>query len=541
MTEGQGAGARKCRILWSKEPDDVPDYSDWKITLTKNEIESPSAVTFSVHRHMVGPQSQYFTGIFKSKETKIQMDCDNKNALSSSTGSLKTEVGVGAMSRTKDQHSKIMFPSTISDQAFTLIVKAFEAFLDYCYLEDIDFRTNKTSPVPLLFLCDYLQMETHFENKVIQYATSVFAEMASQEKLSLLYDQIILFRAAGLSVTAAQTMASKLCYETKQLLSKETPLSSIADLPLWLNVVFLIQQYVEQRGEGGQQPQSKSASREWSLHIAHFLEDDHNRATVDATSFQKLTSAVMLPYVHEHATLRLLKEEQTHASSKVYTNNDNEKKDDDDDDNDDGEGDNGGTLLPQLTNLQNRCVESLDEAKLELDSNKELRELATGVMYMSPRVMRTYLDRTLDAYGEEKRSLEAQLLDVKNKLQGKTGTTSTGRTTAATNRNESVSNPLEIFDEPGPADTPTFHRGSSSNMSAFPSVPTTAFPQAAAAPPPPPLPMQGQAQMQAQAMQAQGSQLPMPPAVNQVPRRVQQQKKEQQQQSRGGFPGMFLK
>jgi len=531
MTEGQGAGAQKCRILWSKEPDDVPDYSDWKITLTKNEIESPSAVTFSVHRHMVGPQSQYFTGIFKSKESKIQMDCDNKNALSSSTGSLKTEVGVGAMSRTKDQHSKIMFPSNISDQAFTLIVKAFEAFLDYCYLEDIDFRTNNTSPVPLLFLCDYLQMETHFEQKVIQYATSVFAEMASQEKLSLLYDQIILFRAAGLSVTQAQTMASKLCYETKQLLSKETPLSSIADLPLWLNVVFLIQQYVEQRGEGGQQPQSKSASREWSLHIAHFLEDDHNRATVDATSFQKLTSAVMLPYVHEHATLRLLKEEQTHASSKVYTN-DNEKKDDDNDDDNDGD-DGGGTLLPQLTNLQNRCVESLDEAKLELDSNKELRELATGVMYMSPRVMRTYLDRTLDAYGEEKRSLEAQLLDVKNKLQGKTGTTTTtGRTTAATNRNESVSNPLEIFDEPGPADTPTpFHRGSNNNqMSAFPSVPTTAFPQAAvaAAPPPPPHPMQ-----------AQASQLPMPPAVNQVPRRVQQQKKEQQQ--RGGFPGMFLK
>ena len=63
MTEG---AARKCRILWSKEPAVDPDYSDWKITLTKNEIESPSAVTFAVHRHMVGPQSTYFTKIMRA-------------------------------------------------------------------------------------------------------------------------------------------------------------------------------------------------------------------------------------------------------------------------------------------------------------------------------------------------------------------------------------------------------------------------------------------------------------------------------------------
>lgn len=520
MTAG---AARKCRILWSKEPAADPDYSDWKITLTKNEIESPSAVTFAVHRHMVGPQSTYFTKIFKSKEAKVQLECDNKNAVSSSTGSLSTEVGVGAMSRTKDQHTKIMFPSNISDIAFELVVRAFEALLDYCYLEEIDFTTNGTSPVALLFVCDYLQMETHFQSKVTQYATTVFAAMASNKELHLFYDQIILFRAAGLSVTQAQTMTSKLCYETKQLLSKETPLSSIVDLPLWLNVVLLIQQSVEQRPDG--KPPSKSASREWSLHIAHFLEDDVNRSTVDATSFQKLTSEVMLPYVHEKATLRLLKEEQTHASSKVY----DEKKDGDegDDDNDDGDDDDvGGSLLPQLTNLQNRCVASLDEAKLELDSNKELRELATGVMYMSPRVMRTFLDRTLDAYGEEKRSLEAQLLDVTNKLQGKT----TGSSTTL-RQESSSSNPLEIFDEPGPP-VDTFQRGSSHTMSAFPAVPTTAFPQAVA-PPPPPRPMQ--------VMEGQASQLPMPPAVNQVPRRVQQQQQKKKEQQRGGFPGVFLK
>jgi len=430
-----------------------------------------------------------------------------------------------------------VFPSNISEKAFDLIVKAFEALLDYCYLEDVDFSSSSgvdgdggsgtsTSPVPLLFLCDYLQMEDHFQTKVNDYSNVVFANMASQKKLHMLYEEIIVFRASGFSVTAAQTMTSKLCYDTKQLLSKNTPLAAIADLPLWLNVVFLIQEVVENSDGTGEPRQSKSSSREWSLNIANFLEDDDNRSTVDSISFQKLTDEGILPNVDENATLVLLKEEQRHASSKVYNNNDNDTKDDDDDD-DDGNNNNGAAVeaLPQLTNLQNRCVESLDEAKLELDSNKELRALATGVMYMSPRVMRTYLDRTLDAYGEEKRSLEAQLLDVKKKLQQGNG----GITI-----NDS-SNPLEIFDnEPGvdfrqqqhQQQSGFFARGASSMAAAaFPTVPTTAFPTVVGAvPPPPPNPIQNQ---------NQASQLPMPPAVNQVPRRVEQ--------SRRGFPGTFLK
>jgi len=502
----QVSTARK-RIPWSKEPDEVPDYSDWKITLTKKETPS-SAVIFSVHRHMVGPQSQYFTGIFKSSESVVSIDSDNDTAASSSS------VGAGASSESSNQHSTINFPSNISDKAFSLIVKAFESLLDYCYLENVDLKG--TSPVPLLFLCDYLQMENHFESKVGNFSDLVFADMASKTKLHLLYEEIIEFRAAGLSVEKAQTITSKLCYDAKKLLSEDTPLASIADLPLWLNVVHLIR-------ETGEERPSKSASKDWSCNIANFLEDDDNRSTVDANDFQKLSSEEVLPHVDENASLRFLKEEQRHASSKVY--------------NDTGDGKEGKeTELPPVTNLQNRCVESLDEANLELDSNKELRERATEVMFASPRVMRTYLDRTLDAYGEEKKSLEARLDDVKKKLQNTNGNHLEARLQDVnkklqakseledvkkklqTNKNKAGNNPLEVprmaaaFPPENVQKQKLQTQTNAGNpleaprMKAFPPVPTAAFPTVPTivpqAPPPP-------------------AHLQMPPSVNQVPRRTE--------------------
>ena len=67
---------KRKRVQWSKEPDEAPDFSDWKITLAKKGKPNQSsqtvekgtsslAVTFYVHRNLLGTQSEYFNRIFK--------------------------------------------------------------------------------------------------------------------------------------------------------------------------------------------------------------------------------------------------------------------------------------------------------------------------------------------------------------------------------------------------------------------------------------------------------------------------------------------
>jgi hypothetical protein len=165
------------RIQWSKEPDEAPDYSDWKITLAKKctspTEETPPTVTFSVHRSLLGPQSEYFNRIFKSADSAVSNNNDGAGD------------DCGAFSESKNQHSVIDLPPNISDKAFDLFVKAFETLLGYCYLEDVDFKG--TSPVPLFFVCDYFQMEDDFESKVYDYTENLLKKMASETKLHPLY------------------------------------------------------------------------------------------------------------------------------------------------------------------------------------------------------------------------------------------------------------------------------------------------------------------------------------------------------------------
>jgi len=379
----------RIRTQWSKEPDNEPDYSDWKITLSKKgnpftqssqilekEITSSTAVTFSVHRNILGPQSEYFNRIFKSNNSD-------------------TSSSVSSFTEARHQHSHINFPSNISTKAYSLIVEAFEALLNYCYNESVN--SIETSPVPLLFLCDYFQMQDDIESKIEDYSMKYFKKW--QVVLDLLYEQVVEFRAVGLNTERAENMISAICYNRIDLLSKGTPMALIADLPLWLNVVYFIQEH----GHRYDIP-LKSTSINLSMNIANFLENNDNSSAVDFDSFEKLTGEKILPYVDANAALVLLKEEQKYVSSEIHISEDSK------------DGEQEEPLV--ITNLQDRCLESLVEAKLGLNINKELRHRATKVMTLLPRVMEMYLNKkTLHLYVKKQakqNQLEQQLQEQKN-------------------------------------------------------------------------------------------------------------------------------
>ena len=70
------------KSYWSKDPEEEPLYSDWRITFLKkchanfddcggdsesgggSSSSNMSTVTYHVHRNMIGPRSEYFTRLF---------------------------------------------------------------------------------------------------------------------------------------------------------------------------------------------------------------------------------------------------------------------------------------------------------------------------------------------------------------------------------------------------------------------------------------------------------------------------------------------
>jgi hypothetical protein len=288
------------RTHWSKEPDESPHYSDWMITLSKNKVaistslshvDAEQTVTFAVHRNILGPRSEYFTRIFLTSGPTANTD--------------------GAFSESRNQHSHINFPPALSNESFDLVVEAFESLLDFCYFDRVDMKGP--SPVPLLFLCDYFQMDDNFISCVEDYSKNVSKEMASEEELHLLYEDIIDFRTAGLIVERGQHLISQRCYEKNELLT-DSQLNEIADLPLWLDIASIIE---ENRvcTKTKLEFQIKEESKGWSRDIVYFLENNENASAVDLEAFQKLTGETILPYVDVNAALVLLKEEHKHVST----------------------------------------------------------------------------------------------------------------------------------------------------------------------------------------------------------------------------------
>ena len=282
------------------------------------------------------------------------------------------------------------------------------------------------SPLALLFWCDYLHMETRFETSVHTYADHLLATMAAERKLQLIYEDLVEYRAAGLTVDRIQTLVAQQCYQQPALLAPRTPFADVADRPLWLEVVAIIAKRHPH--------QEEECHHQWSRNIVYFLErrkrtppesppaatttpkaDEKEEA---ALLFHTVTTDMVLPRLCKQAAVALLRDEDVHRRStgavepatRNRHNNTSVVDDDDADARDDDPGstddDNGRikTVSTFVTSLQSRCVQSWVEAKLEEGTDPDLREAAMGSMtgLSTTNVLECYVRRVLDAYRHDK-------------------------------------------------------------------------------------------------------------------------------------------
>ena len=165
------------RTHWSKDPEEAPPNSDWRITFvhdndnddtneTKNDgnggdddnsnekcgTSRPTmVVTYHVHRCMIGPPSEYFTRLFYQPLSSNDAGGDDDHQRVS-------------FSESRNQQSRIEFSKMLTRNSFDSIIKGFETFLDYCYLDSKwikpeRFDDDNLSPVALYFLSDYFQIQ----------------------------------------------------------------------------------------------------------------------------------------------------------------------------------------------------------------------------------------------------------------------------------------------------------------------------------------------------------------------------------------------
>ena len=428
------------RTYWSKDQAELPPYSDWKITFTKNRSSSAgdggnstkeqndcdevddtndtgdgsssnrTTVTYHVHRNMIGPRSEYFTRLFyQSLSNDDANDNDDTH-------------GAAPFSESHNHHSQIEFSDVLTKTSFRSIVTAFEMFLDYCYFLDKfvadnlnDDMEKKISPVALHFLCDYFQIQheefiAHIalymkKIKTILCISDLAPPTASDydEDITtnyyILCKEIINFRSEGLNVETIQNIFAECCHKSKKLLQPGSPLSKIMDVPLW----FAIASYTEENAF------LKNDSDYWSKNIAFFIDSNE----IDEDAFRTLTSTKFIPTINASAAVIFLKEEHKHGLHERSSVVDEEKEDYDvvngnhNDANDKVIDD--MTLL--LTNLQERCVESFDLANLEQGDNEDLREKVLGVM--SHTVTKAYLRKNLLRTRQRIKSKDEEISQIK--------------------------------------------------------------------------------------------------------------------------------
>ena len=404
--------AETSRTYWSKDPEEAPLYSDWRITFARNGIvddddddddtmkknnecgggdnknkneiySSSSTVTYHVHRNMLGPRSEYFNRVFWQSLSKD----DNDDIHGRTTASF---------SEAHNQHSRIEFSSVLTQRSFDSIIQAFEKFLDYCYYFDTfsytpdRFEKTNLSPVALHFLTDYFQIKNEdFMNHINMYtekkSESLLRKVKNQanEYYSVLCKDIINFRSAGLNVEAIQKMFVACCTRNRLCLSLGSPLSKVIDSALWLSIASSV-------GKGDICPGNES--NDWSNNVAYFIGEN----AIDADAFRILTDKNLLPTVDPNAAVILLDKERAHGLHECLLK-ENETKDTAvdgvcgvDDVCDGVRDDNGSTVL---TCLQVRCVESFNLANLESESQERLRERALRVM--SHTVVNEFLRKNL--------------------------------------------------------------------------------------------------------------------------------------------------
>ena len=308
------------RNYWTKEPDEPPHYSDWKITIVRNKdtsgdddddddddsnngtVKAPiekKSVTYAVHRNIIGPNSEYFTRVFLSS-------CSDNG-------------GGSSFSESQNQHSNIDFPHTLSDKAFGFMIDAFELLLDDCYLQSKEKWLEKLQTidppvvVALWYLGDYFQMKDDVLTRVERFLKGTLSAAKSADDwdpesqfdkiITSIYAIVIDFRAADLNVRRVQDELVKSCYFIgHQSLSGDTELADVADLPFWLDIVS----FDEKNGSIG------TDSKDWSNNIAYFLDQNNNDdVNMDFNAFKKLTSENMLTDISPESALVFLKFERS--------------------------------------------------------------------------------------------------------------------------------------------------------------------------------------------------------------------------------------
>merc|ERR1712232_177871 len=132
------------------------------------------------------------------------------------------------------------------------------------------------------------------------------------------------------------------CYGNHLTLSDESHLSDVADLPLFLGIVRRFDQQVSDKTNSNTEP---TLSKDCSKNISTFIEKNHANllSLMDHDAFKKLTAENILPIIDETAALVLLKFEQNYCDVDYRQ---------------------GGS---SISNLQQRCINSFIDAKLERD------------------------------------------------------------------------------------------------------------------------------------------------------------------------------
>lgn len=245
------------RVYWSKEPDDAPEFSDWKIKIVpqlEDGTECPPVV-YSVHRNMLYFPSGYFRALFRSER----------------------------YAEFASRQSTFVFAKPVADE--------FASVLSFCYVDKMSYyQPIAAKTVHVQFLADYFQvpslayavvlevnrvlqkLEVDDWNDYYQAATAWKNEMILKEMIEL----AVLFISAWYD-------------EVSSILEL---LVEMDDYEFWISVLRRIK---EKRRESNQ-PDSEGLA----LFCSSFK-------GLDKESFEELTDPALLPKVTGKAAVIFLK------------------------------------------------------------------------------------------------------------------------------------------------------------------------------------------------------------------------------------------
>jgi len=350
---------------WTKEPEEAPLYSDWKVTIERSSgideavtNNNNKSVTYAVHRILLGPKSEYFTRVFSSYAAN-----DDTDGGSSACSFLES----------KDQHSKIILPHELSDDAFDWTTEAFEMLLTECYRQVYSPPKNPRAFVALYYLADYFQVHDSVQKR---FGLLLWRDLHSG-KPGQIYKGVIEFQEAGLYSMGIHATFAKHCHMLGSMsMYAGTELADTADVPLWLEIATLLSNASPETDPDDAMYDDSNEGRigeEWSNNIAYFLNRNDSHATLEVC--EKLTCVACMPYIDPEAALIFLNLEQQRF-----------QKD----------------LTNSVSKLQERCIVTLLGSHLEWPANKNLRKKAIPEMSKHPPVIELYVTQTLDCLYETK-------------------------------------------------------------------------------------------------------------------------------------------